>query len=196
MQKEERFYPPVPNSAISQEKKALRKSLKAKREALPLKDRKAASQEMLKKLYSSSLYRQAKIILSYMPIGSEVDVSPLLKEKDKIICLPLLFDQNRMEAALFCGPLQKDRYGILAPPRDSLLYDPCSIDLILCPLLSVDAQGFRLGYGGGYYDRYLMRSKAVRIGLCYEEMRTASLPHDALDVAMDYILTQNRFDPV
>lgn len=88
------------------------------------------------------------------------------------------------------GELETGAYGILEPP-DTVKIQPDEIDLILCPGCAFSLQGERMGYGGGYYDRYLpLCTRAIRVGVCYEMSLVDSLPTEAFDVKMDFLITE------
>ena len=176
---------------IQTAKRDLRAFLKRKRDTLPGTYRREASERMAACLAGSGLYRDAQRVFAYWAIGSEADLTSLLcAGKDRVFCLPMIGDNGHMEAGLYEGTLRNDRFGIPSPPEGSKTIPPGQLDLILCPALSIDGQGYRLGYGGGYYDRYLKRSRAVRVGVCYEEMLADMLPHDGDDQPVDWILTE------
>ena len=80
-------------------------------------------------------------------------------------------------------------YGVLEPV-DGEPVSPAQIDLVIVPLLAADTAGYRLGFGGGYYDRYLSRYTGNTIGICYkEQLSPIPLPHEAHDVALKKILS-------
>ena len=81
-------------------------------------------------------------------------------------------------------------WGIREPAPDAAIVDP---DILLVPLLAFDAAGWRLGYGGGYYDRTLQRLRALKpvtaIGLAFDEQRVPAVPHGPFDQRLDWIVT-------
>lgn len=84
------------------------------------------------------------------------------------------------------GIRRKNAYGIEEPLSDE--DRPCEVALV--PLLAVDREGFRLGYGGGFYDRYFAaHPQILRVGLCYEG-QIGNFPHDERDVPLDLIVTE------
>ncbi|NLZ72204.1 MAG: 5-formyltetrahydrofolate cyclo-ligase, partial [Clostridiaceae bacterium] len=92
--------------------------------------------------------------------------------------------------------LKKDNFGILSPdPNSCSKVLPEEIDLALIPLLAFNAQGYRLGYGKGYYDRYLPQLKATcnKIGIAFSEQLSKELPVSIYDYPLDHILTENGF---
>jgi 5-formyltetrahydrofolate cyclo-ligase len=85
-----------------------------------------------------------------------------------------------------------DRWGLLSPPADhaAWLEDLAAIDLVLVPGLAFDPQGRRLGFGGGYYDRFLGRVHATKVGLTYGCLLLAEVPEELHDVRVDLVVTE------
>ena len=88
--------------------------------------------------------------------------------------------------------LEAGAYGIREPKKDSIPVTDLTDALILVPALAFDREGHRIGYGGGYYDRYLRRCGARAIGVIYEELLADSLPHEPHDISVDAIVTEGR----
>ena len=141
-------------------------------------------------------------VAGYWPIGSEADVKPLLTklhQKDTICFLPVII--GRGEALHFRKWQPNDKLvmsdlGILEPAAVQPMGTP---NMVLVPLLAFDMQGYRIGYGGGFYDRTLqvMRSEArnrnqeiIAIGIGYAGQKVESVPHDNFDQRIDWVLTE------
>ncbi|MCI9166423.1 MAG: 5-formyltetrahydrofolate cyclo-ligase, partial [Oscillospiraceae bacterium] len=88
------------------------------------------------------------------------------------------------------GDLVSGRYGILAPRLDCPRLEPEAIDLAVVPCCAAGNDGRRLGYGGGYYDRYLPRTRCPALVLCRGQLVREGLPVEAHDVPMDYLATE------
>ena len=141
-------------------------------------------------------------VAGYWPIGSELNVKPLLTALNQQGCsclLPvvkaanegLIFREWRPQDTLILSDI-----GVLEPAAHRLVREP---KILLVPLLAFDMQGYRLGYGGGYYDRTLkaLRSKAKDsnqklevIGVCYAGQIVESVPHDEFDQRIDWVVTE------
>ena len=136
-------------------------------------------------------------ISAFWPMGEEIDIRPLLQalhEDGHALCLPrtprrgepLTFHAWRPGDALERGPV-----GTSQPPAASPVVEP---DALIVPLLAVDPAGFRLGYGGGYYDRTLTRLRQRRaitaIGVGFEAQRIARVPTGPNDARLDFLLTE------
>ncbi len=136
------------------------------------------------------------VISAFLPIGSEIDLRPMLSdlsEDNHIITLPCVVGDNM--PLLFRhwqlgDPLIKESFGTMAPKNNAIEYIP---DILLVPMLAFDNQGYRLGYGGGFYDRSLEKIRAVKkitaIGVAYGEQQIDKIPHDHHDQPLDMIIT-------
>ena len=138
----------------------------------------------------------AKNILFYMPIKNEVDIFPLIRESlsDKKIFLPVTDTKRRkliISEIKNLGNLKLGAYGIFEPAEiiDTDLKD---IDLAIIPGLAFDRTGRRIGYGKGYYDRLLKKTRIKKIGLGFEFQIEDSLPSEKHDVRLDMIITEER----
>lgn len=146
-------------------------------------------------LQSSPLFSQAQTILAYFSVRQEPDLSPLFQNSQQRWGFPRCVDKS-----LFWHswkpeePLQTGAYGIFEPYADSPLLSPTEVDLILVPAVACDAQGYRLGYGGGFYDRMLSlpqwETKAT-IGIIFEFAYLPQLPIDNWDKKLHGVCTES-----
>lgn len=136
------------------------------------------------------------VVSSYLPIGSEIDPQPLMRalaEQGAIGALPVIVAKARpltFRSYLDGDPLEEKLWGI----REPLANQPvCVPDILVLPMLAFDDQGWRLGYGGGFYDRTLAGLRAekavVAIGLAYDGQRVDAVPYDDYDERLDFVLT-------
>lgn len=140
-------------------------------------------------------YQQAKCIFCFVGTESEVDTVPIIKDvlkKDKILGVPRCVGKGVMDVCRIdsLDSLKPGRYGILEPGKDADLLRPEEIDVAVIPCLSCSPDGLRLGYGGGYYDRYLPQTKAFKTVICRERMMRENIPADLHDVVMDVVVCE------
>ena len=143
----------------------------------------------------SALYRNARTILCYVGTAREIDTSALLHaalEDGKTLVLPLCVEKGVMEARQIAGlgDLVSGRYGILAPRLQCPVAAPEELDLVIVPCCTGNTRGERLGYGGGYYDRYLAKTTCPTMLLCRHQLEREDIPTEPHDVRMDYIVTE------
>ena len=151
------------------------------------------SEKIINNFLASSYYKNAKIIACYYPIGSEPNLKLLFKNTDKIICLPKISETEKSMTFIEYKNetnLRFNKYNIPEPDGKEICAD--KIDIIILPALMADKKGYRLGYGGGYYDRYLKNNstKATKIIFLPNELFIESLPADNFDIPADIIITQ------
>lgn len=136
------------------------------------------------------------VVSGFLAIGEEIDPAPLMARllaEGYRLCLPVM--EGKGNPLLFRAwtpgdPLSETMWGIREPLPEAPAVDP---DIVLGPLLAFDATGYRLGYGGGFYDRTLARLRAMKpvsaIGLAYDEQRVDAVPHVDYDERLDWVLT-------
>lgn len=140
--------------------------------------------------------RPPGIVSGYYPMEGEIWPLPLmaaLRSKGHSLALPVM--QGKGDPLLFRAwnpgdPLIPGVWGIRQPAPDRAVVLP---DIVLVPLLAFDARGYRLGYGGGYYDRTLRSLRAVKpilaVGLALDELEVDAVPHLDYDERLDWVLT-------
>ncbi|MDR0920670.1 MAG: 5-formyltetrahydrofolate cyclo-ligase [Oscillospiraceae bacterium] len=142
------------------------------------------------KIKRLDLFKISETILAYYPIKSEIDIRPLFSEKR--IALPKTIKtqgkRDKLEFYEFTGETEVIR-GIPEPVSDIKITD-FNKTLAVVPGLAMDKRGYRLGYGGGFYDMFLAEHPLVRrVGVCYGNCFTAELPTDSWDIQLDIIIT-------
>ncbi len=139
--------------------------------------------------------RATTTIAAYMPSGSEIDPHPIMAHFTAAghhLCLPvckaegapLVFRQHTLGAACVA-----DAAGMQAPPPHAAA---CVPRLVFVPLLAFDEAGYRLGRGGGHYDRTLPGLSATAVGVAYDAQKVETCPRDPHDYRLDYVLTPSR----
>ncbi len=141
------------------------------------------------------VFMKGAIIAGYAAVRGEADPFPLmaaLNGQGHPLCLPAVAGDDLVFRAWKPGdPLVVGRFSIPEPHAHAKERRP---DLVLVPLIAFDRHGYRLGYGGGYYDRYLSRHRAKRtiraIGIAYAGQRVDDLPHEDTDQRLDAVVTE------
>ena len=142
--------------------------------------------------------KNIKIVGGYFPYNKEIDDPKILQKLEKkkyLITLPKIKKNNQMDFFewSFTQPLIINKYGIPEPISNNIRYP----DLLLVPLVAYDKKLNRIGYGGGYYDRYLekisKRKKIITIGLAYSFQKVINIPINNYDITLDYIITDKKY---
>jgi len=181
------------------EKKDIRAEVLKRREALRRDEWTSLSSIICRRMSSLTVIFDADLVLGYVPFRNEVDVLPLLRsllQRGAKIALPKVRKaEHRIDACLVDNleDLERGAYGILEPRSESRV-DPQEIDLVIVPGVAYDENRNRLGYGGGYYDRFLtgLSASAVSVAPAFELQVVPQLPRDAHDKRVDVIVTENR----
>ncbi len=182
-------------NSIRARKEVLRSQVRTARKEMDEKYLQEASNTIIAHVLESEMYRNATTIFTYMNYGKEVVTEELIvvaREAGKRICIPLCLSDNRMEAKLYQSEadLHLGKYGIREPNEDAQTVMPEEIDLAIIPCLACDPRGNRLGHGAGYYDRYLVDTKCVKMALCPEKLLMVNVATDKFDVRMDAVVTE------
>ena len=140
---------------------------------------------------------QAHTVLLFYGVGKEPDTRDLIAEllrRGYAVALPRCLPGRKMEARAVSGldDLRPGAYGIPEPGEACPVVGRERIDLILVPNLCCDKQGYRLGHGAGYYDRYLAGYAGVTAALCPEEWLQERLPRDDFDLPVQFVLTETQ----
>lgn len=172
----------------------LRKEMKEKRKQLAPEQMQQAAQMIARRLTDLLPVQKAKTIMGYASIRNEVDLEPFYEEQyrlGKTILLPRV-EGNEIKAVPWQGwqETSVSSFGIREPQGD--FYPAEKIDVVLVPGLAFDGSGYRVGYGRGYYDRFLpgLRRDAFKCGICYEFQVVESVfPHEN-DISVHWIVTE------
>ena len=187
------------------EKKALRAHYTALRNSLQGEARRRAEASIREQLFSLPAWRGAPLVCGYVSMRGEIDTAPIraraIREK-KRYALPATMTgarEGRMVFRRVEGAAAEDlvlaRFGVLEPPETcpTLHLADFAGALILVPALAFDEKGFRLGYGGGYYDRFLAALQDARIpvttvGLVFAPCRAEVLPRESFDLPVHQVI--------
>lgn len=182
-------------------KDELRRCMIERRNSLNNKDIEKKSQTIISNLSKLSVYKYSKFIFVYVSFRSEVITKGFIMNaiKDgKRIAVPITLAEKKIIQPCEIRSLNElapGTWGILEPKKGNYkVVDSSQIDLAIVPGLAFDYSFNRLGYGAGYYDRFLpsMNSLAIKIGICYDFQLIDSLPAEKYDIPMDVIITEKR----
>ena len=140
-------------------KAELRKKILQEMKALSQEQKQAMDRVLTERFLQHPFYQEAKTIATYLSFPHEFQTQELIEQAlkdDKKVLIPKTYPKGRMEFVVY-DPQQlvKTSFGLLEPQGDLEVVEPSQIDLIHVPGLAFTTEGYRIGYGGGYYDRYL-----------------------------------------
>lgn len=184
------------SGTITELKKQLRAETKAFVSGLSEEYCKAADAKILRRVVTLPEYLQADTIFCFVGTRSEIDTIPILMDawkKGKRVCVPRCVEKGIMNAYRIDGldELEEGSYGILEPSAAAEIVLPEEIGLALVPCLSCSSDGRRLGYGGGYYDRYLRKVAAPKAVLCRSRVIREEIPVDGYDLRMGIVVCED-----
>lgn len=178
---------------VSHLKEALRREILKKRDSLPKEEAAAMSDAVAEALFKTSRFIEAKRIAFYITKGSEVDTRMMIfraMQAGKEVLVPVTDHKITFYKFSSFTDLKPGKYQILEPQtREAPSEEP---DIIIVPGVVFGLCMHRLGYGKGYYDKYLSSSPAYRIGICYDIQVVDKLPIHENDERMDEIITDKR----
>lgn len=190
---------------IKRAKDLIRAEFSARRDALELSERELRSAKICSYVEGLVSFKHADIVLLYAPIKSEIDVMPIALSalsKGKRVAFPRCNKENRTMKFHFISSFDDfeiGAYGIREPKAELPVFDPSStqgVAVCFLPGLAFDVFGYRLGYGKGYYDKFLNSFSGCTIGVTYTELIAPSLPKGKFDMPCNIMLTEKGIKPV
>lgn len=185
---------------INEEKKEIRKTILSLRNAVPREKIETMSDYICRRFIALDKVRSCSSLMIFLSFGSEVDTDYIIRwawKHKKRVMAPLCKPETK-ELAVFAiatfDDVEPGYYGIREPKR--ALLQPVAkkeIDLVVVPAVAFDRRGYRVGYGGGYYDRFLADMGAPRIGLAFSCQIIPEAPINQYDHAVDGIVTETEY---
>lgn len=175
-------------------KEELRKKYRIIRDNISSKEEK--SKQIINNLISTKEYQNSKVIALYYSIKSEVRTEKLIEislQAKKIVLLPKVEKNNLMNfyPIKSLNDVQNGTFNIKEPISKEIIGKE-KIDLMIIPGICFDKNRNRIGYGKGYYDRYLKETNIKKIGICYEEQITDNISPDSTDISLDNLITERN----
>lgn len=181
-------------------KSEIRANILKKRDEIPADVKKEKDHKIHSSFQKTTEYLKAHVLLIYVSFGSEIDTLTLIKkgfDDGKRICVPVADKKTHTitpSEILSLEELEPGAYGILEPRSDCIR--PVSgeeVDLTLVPGLAFDKNGYRIGYGGGFYDRFFEKyPHGKKIALCYDFQIQESVPINQYDIPVEKIISESN----
>lgn len=182
---------------LRRQKEELRARIGEAREAIPPAERARLSRTVGERLFALPEVRAAGTVALFSSFGSELDTAPMIDQahvEGRRVVLPYLEGETMEVAEHRPGEkLVRSSYGA-KEPASRVAVDPAEIDVVVAPGLAFDRSGRRLGYGRGYYDRWLRRvgDGAFLVGVCFSAQMVARVPATSSDERMDVLVTDRE----
>jgi 5-formyltetrahydrofolate cyclo-ligase len=174
------------------DKKELRKEVLKRRKET--KDRLEKSKVIQFEVMNHPLYQGSEVIAIYNSFGSEVSTKELIRMSigtKSVVLIPKVVDKELIFIKVDENTeYQTSKFGIEEPVSNEEYRGP--IDLVIVPGVAFTKEGKRLGYGGGYYDRFLKGKKIQTIGICFESQIVGTIPTEEHDIEVDYVQTEEN----
>ena len=186
-------------------KEVLRKNILKIRKFIEEEERIQKSQSIISTLTNLEEYKNSETIMCYIDFKGEVITSDILNSdinRNKTICVPIISNAEDGSRHIIASVLKdteselcKGCFGIMEPKSEYIrLLEPQKIDLVIVPGVVFDEKRNRIGFGAGFYDRFLrnVRNDCVKVGLAYEFQVVDDVPVNDFDIPMDIIITEKR----
>ena len=180
---------------LKRRKRALRREVRAHRDAMPPEERERLGQAVARNLLALPEVRQASTVMAFSSFGSEVDSGPIIEQlarDGRRVVLPRVEGRTIVPVGYRSGdPVKPSSFGALEPAAGEPV-GPEEIDVVVVPGLAFDRRGHRVGYGGGFYDRFLgrLRPNALTVGICFSVQVVDEVPHGRGDRPVDLVVTE------
>lgn len=179
-------------------KDQLRKSTIGKLKKMSIDNRKVITRQLIEHLLGSKLWKEAKVIGLTVSQHLEWDTKPIIKaawEQQKKVCVPKCTPQEKKlhfyEITSY-DQLETVYYNLLEPDPDQTTFiNKNSINLLIVPGLIFDKKGYRIGFGGGYYDRFLTDFSNKTVSLSSETQLVETIPAEHYDIPVQHIITEH-----
>lgn len=179
-------------------KTELRQKYRSLRQAMPQEIKEQKDEAIAAQVRRLWQYQRNNVLLVYVSTSIEVDTFRIIRqavEDGKRVVVPRCVPDTRNMEFYYIDSVEElapGMFGVLEPEADpKRLYDECDGGLCIVPAFSYDWSGYRLGYGKGYYDRFLSRFEGNMVGICYSECVQRSLPHGRYDRPVELLVTEN-----
>ncbi|MCZ0754619.1 5-formyltetrahydrofolate cyclo-ligase [Anoxybacillus sp. J5B_2022] len=182
-----------------EEKQRIREQMKARLHELTVEEKRAYEEQMVRNLYALPLWQEAQTVALTIAKRHEINTIPMIEnawQTGKTVCVPKCDPATKtmtFRAIRSFAQLETVYFG-LQEPIEALTDEvkPAAIDLMVVPGICFSKDGYRIGYGGGYYDRYLQQVKKPTISLAYAFQVVDHLPTEPHDLPVDIIITNEK----
>lgn len=179
-------------------KNKMRQEIKEQRKNLTCDERERCDSKICERLRQLWLYRESQTVFTYVSLADETDTKKFIEralEDGKRVVVPRCIKGTRnMEFCVINSleDLEEGSFGVLEPKAECEVYKDYSDGFCIVPALAFDRKGYRLGYGKGYYDRFLADFCGKTVGICYNRFVVPEIPRGKYDKSVDLIITEKK----
>jgi len=186
----------VNSGELKRAKRRVRREVLAARDAIPGPERARRSERIAERFLALPELREAACVMAFWSFGSEVDTAPLI---DGVLARGATVTLPRIEGDVIDAVTWRPGEAVgetsfgAREPAGGHRVEPATIDVVVTPGVAFDREGRRVGYGGGFYDRFLPRTDAARIGVAFDvQVLDQDLPAGAFDLRIEAIVTESE----
>jgi len=179
-----------------EDKKALRKMVLTSLKKMDQAEKERKVQKIHERLFATDVWRKARTVAVTVSQGTEIDTHEIIRQgwlEKKTIAVPKCLPETKtliFRAIDDFSQLESVYYGLLEPKlEETQPVGKKDMDLIIVPGLLFDRKGYRIGFGGGYYDRFLVDVRAVKLSQALDVQIASDIPHEVHDIPVDIIIT-------
>ena len=176
-------------------KKAIRKQVLQGLKSLSKEEKQSMNDWLTEQFFQHPFYKEAKTIATYLSFPHEFQTARLIEQAqkdEKTLLIPKTYPHGKMDFVLYePEKLERNSFGLLEPQGDFTILEPSQIDLIHVPGLAFNSSGYRIGYGGGYYDRYLSNYSSNTISTLYP-CQIQNFQPEHYDIPVEEVLIYER----
>ena len=186
-----------PSHWLKQAKRRLRRSVLAERDAHPPDERASLSASIVQRFLELPEAAAAETVMAFWSFGSEVDTAGLIERlhgAGKMVALPRIEGRDLAAVSYAPGdPVTPTSFGAMEPASGQTV-DPAEFELVVVPGLAFDRQGRRVGYGGGFYDRFLrgLGPAATTVAIAFDLQLVGEVPEGGVDRRVDIVVTEHE----
>lgn len=184
----------------SEEKERLRLQLLDKRESIVEEEFQQKSEQIIARLQSVDALRTSRTIHCYISMNTRREVNThaflrwMLATNKRVVVPVTQFKTNTLKHVELHSfeELNPNKWGVLEPPPENRTVKPNELDLVIVPMVGADLHCNRIGYGKGFYDRFLADVTGQAVGLCFESCVVDEIPTESFDVELSAVVTEDR----
>jgi|AntRauTorcE11897_2_1112592.scaffolds.fasta_scaffold01563_5 5-formyltetrahydrofolate cyclo-ligase len=186
-------------SSIQQRKQDLRAQVFPKREDYSREKWERRSEQIIASFLSLEEYKRAQTVHTYVSmkdrreVNTDLLIAKLLQDEKRVVVPIVNFSENKLSHSEIHSleDLESNQWGVREPKTPKLI-DVSELDIIVVPMAAADKRGNRLGYGKGFYDRFLLQTTALKVGFVFDEFLFDEIPVEEFDVKLDVIITEEE----